>query len=518
AAAPREPEDALKEVVRGRLEASGPLSAATLARTLGITEAALAPTLAGLEAEGFALQGRFTLGVESVEWCDRRLLARIHRYTLDRLRKEIEPVSAADFIRFLTYWHHVAPEYRLDGPTGLVAVLETLEGFEIPVSAWEDSVLPARLSHYNPGWLEQLCLSGELAWARLFPPADTSAQRSGATRATPVSLVFRDNLDRQLALRPVPQEERSRVRGVAAELLECLQVRGACFFQELVQRTRHLPVEVEEGLRELVAWGLVTCDGFTGLQSLTSPLRRQPAFRKREPRREGLSPRLAQKPVAGRWSHLYRPAAIPPEDATVVLEHAARALLRRYGVVFPRLLARESGAPPWRDLLRVYRRLEARGEIRGGRFVEGFTGEQYALAEAVQQVRAVRRQPRRGTLISLSAADPLNLIGIVTPGARVPAHPTNRVTYRDGVPVAGDPEAHGADVRYVGHLDAVKPVLTVSETLAFWAGLHGVPTAATGQAVAMALERLGIERLGSAPGKLLSAGQKRRVNLARLLL
>ena len=427
-------EDGLRELLRGRLEASGPTTAGDLATSLGVAASDLTQALAALEAEGFALRGHFSPSQADMEWCDRRLLARIHRYTLDRLRQEIEPVSAADFIRFLTIWHHVEPENRLDGPTGLVAVLGTLEGFEIPASAWEEHVLPSRLAHYNPTWLEQLCLSGELAWARLYPPTDSPSHRAGATRASPVAFVFRDNLDTYLSRAPLTLENGTRLRGVAGEVLDCLEQRGACFFQELVHSTRHLPTEVEEGLRELVAWGLVTCDGFTGLLSLTSPVRRRPIHGRRSQRKEGLGPRLTQRAVAGRWSHLPRPPKAPGDDAQRT-EFLARQLLRRYGVVFPRLLLRETSPPPWRDLVRVFRRLEARGEIRGGRFVSGFSGEQYALPEAVQQLRAVRRKKASGAPVTVTGADPLNLVGILTPGQRVPSLPSNRVCYTDGVPV-----------------------------------------------------------------------------------
>ena len=430
-----ETEPALVEILRGRLEALGPQTSAALAAPLGLTASDIGASLAALEAEGAIIQGRFSPHADDIEWCDRRLLARIHRYTLDRLRQEIEPVSAADFMRFLMQWQHVDPDSKLDGPTGLVAVLEALEGFEVPAAAWEDSVLPARLAHYNPSMMEQLCLSGEVAWARLYPPTDNASQRAGATRMSPIALVFRDNLDAYLSLSPFSHTEEERLRGMAREIVDCLRNRGACFFQELVQRTRHLPSEVEEGLRELVSWGLVTCDGFTGLLSLTSPIRKQPLHRWRERDRGKIGPRLAQKPVAGRWSLLPR-VSDDDIDTDARTEFLARQLLRRYGVVFPRLLLREPATPPWRDLVRVYRRLEARGEIRGGRFVAGFTGEQYAQPEAVHHLRAVRRKTPAGTILAVSGADPLNLVGIVTPGSRVPAQPGNRVVYRDGVPIS----------------------------------------------------------------------------------
>ena len=255
-------EEAFRELARGRLEVLGPITGESLAASLGVEERDMVPALTALEGEGFAVRGHFSSTNGKKEWCERRLLARIHRYTLDRLRKEIEPVSAADFIRFLLTWQHVDEEHRVDGPMGLVAVLEQLEGFEVPISAWEEHILPARLLHYSSEWLDQLCLSGELAWARLYPPPNGGSRRTGATRISPISLVFRDNLDMYLSVVPLSEDERSHLGGVARQVLEFLQQRGACFFMEIVHWSRQLPTEVEEALGELVAGGLATCDGF----------------------------------------------------------------------------------------------------------------------------------------------------------------------------------------------------------------------------------------------------------------
>ena len=428
-------EEALREVLRGRLEVLGPVTAANLAASLRVGERDVLSALTALEAEGFVLRGHFTTTQGDTEWCDRRLLARIHRYTLDRLRQEIEPVSAADFLRFLLTWHHIDPDHQLDGPMGLVAILELLEGVEIPLAAWEEHILPSRLIHYSPGWLDDLCLSGEVAWARLYPSANTNDQKAGATRSSPISLVFRNNLPMYLGLASSIPDNGAHLRGVARQVLDCLQQRGACFFQEMVQWTLQLPTEVEEGLRELVAWGLITSDGFAGLRALTSPARQRLLRRRRGQRGERSGLLLPQRLAAGRWSLLQRPTEASADTAEQT-ELLARQLLRRYGVVFHRLLLRESNPAPWRNLLRVYRRLEARGEVRGGRFVAGFSGEQYALPEAVQQLRAIRRKKPEGTVITVNGADPLNLVGILTPGQRVPSHPSNRVQYRDGVPIA----------------------------------------------------------------------------------
>ena len=436
-------EDALRELIRGRLECLGPVTAASIASSLGMGEKTVLPALIALESEGFAMQGKFSNADGPVEWCDRRLLARIHRYTLDRLRQEIEPVSAADFLRFLTAWHHIDPDFRLDGPTGLVGVLELLEGFEIPVAAWENHVLPTRLIHYNPSWLDQLSLSGEIAWARLYPSVSSDVRKAGATRSSPVALVFRDNLETYLSLGPPLEERRANLGGVARQVLEVMDHRGACFVQDLVQLTRQLPSEVEDALGELVAWGLITCDGFAGLRGLISPNKHRNQHRRRERQLGRTNRALAPRQAAGRWAQLQVgvPQELPkklPEELNEAgrTEFIARQLLRRYGVVFPRLLTREAHVPPWRDLVRVYRRLEARGEIRGGRFVAGFSGEQYAVPEAVQQIRAIRRKKTEGTLVTVNGSDPLNLVGILTPGQKVSSVPSNRIMYRDGVPVA----------------------------------------------------------------------------------
>ena len=431
-------EEAFRELIRGRLEASGPTTARGLAIALGAQERDVQLALIALEAEGFVLRGSFTTSNGDTEWCDRRLLSRIHRYTLDRLRKEIEPVSAADFIRFLLAWQHVDPEHRLDGPMGLVAVLEQMEGFEVPSATWEGHILPSRLTHYNPTWLDNLCLSGDLAWGRLYPPADSNGHKAAATRISPVSLLFRDNLDMYLSLETAITQQQPGISGVARQILDCLHQKEACFVRELVQWTRQLPTEVERGLGELVAQGLITCDGFAGLRALISPARHRSihyrgGHKLREPSR--LQP--PQGLAAGRWSLLERPTGTGM-DRTEQAEFLARQLLRRYGVVFHRLLVRETLGSSWRDLLRAYRRMEARGEVRGGRFVAGFSGEQYALPEAVQQLRAIRRTAPRGDQVTVNGADPLNLAGILTPDQRVPAFPSNHVSYRDGVPVDTD--------------------------------------------------------------------------------
>ena len=423
-------EDALRELVRGRLESVGPTTAGELAASLGVTPPDIDFALAALEHEGFVLRGRFTPGRSELEWCERRLLARVHRYTLDRLRKEIEPVSGADFMRFLFRWQRVAPGARAEGPDGLAAVLELLDSYEVSAGAWEADVLPARLVDYDPLWLDGLCLSGVVAWGRLSPPVPSNGHKAGPIRATPTALFKRERGAVWRALAEQPDESALPLLHAGRAVLGILDERGASFFGDLVNATGLLRTEVEKGLAELVAWGLVTSDSFAGLRALLVPSERRRSIGGF--RRGGRTAPFGIE-TAGRWSRVRRGSLLPADQ---LAEAVAWQLLRRYGVVFRRLVTRESLLAPWRDILRAYRRLEARGDIRGGRFVGGFSGEQYALTEAVGLLRAVRREEARGELVSISGADPLNLAGIVTPGDTVAALATNRILYRDGIPVA----------------------------------------------------------------------------------
>ena len=428
-------EAAITELVRGRLQGLGPVTTRELAVPMRIDASDVAIALVELEGEGFVLRGRFSeaasapealrQGDATLEWCERRLLARIHRYTLKTLRAEIEPVSGADFMRFLLEWQGVTRSPRPEGVESLAAVIAQLEGYEIPAAAWEGDVLAARLNEYDPHWLDSLCLSGRALWARLQP-----AKSPGATpvRSTPIALVTRRNWSLWNALAAAPGE--SLLSHGARALQDFLAANGASFFEDMVNGTNLLRSQAETALGELVSAGLVNSDGFSGLRALLIPQdkKRQLAARRRRVALFGLED-------AGRWS-LIRKGSTLRDDAQA-LEHIAQILLRRYGVVFRRLLEREADwLPPWHALLRVFRRLEAQGKIRGGRFVNGMSGEQFAIADAVATLRAVRRQEPCGELVSLSAADPLNLTGIVTPGPRVPALAGNRLLFRDGVPVA----------------------------------------------------------------------------------
>jgi ATP-dependent Lhr-like helicase len=420
-------EAAVREFFRGRLGIVGPTTAAALGATVGLAELEAEAALMALEAEGVVLRGRFTPrsgeAAAALEWCDRRLLARIHRYTLNRLRAEIEPVSPADYMRFLFAWQRVDPEHRMAGLEGLAAVVAQLDGFELPAAAWESDVLTARVQEYDPALLDTLSLTGRVGWA-----AGQRGKGMGPIRSTPVALFNRDGSGDRATGRPMVEDV--ELSSNAARMLNALEERGASFFHELVPLSGLLRTQMEQALGELAGMGLVTSDSFAGLRALITPSsKRKPLGA--GPRRHRTAPFGIES--AGRWSLIRRKAA-NDEPETERMERVALTLLRRYGVVFRRLLARETGSPAWRELLLVYRRMEARGEIRGGRFVSGMSGEQFALPEAVGQLRAVRRLERSGRLIGIGAADPLNLTGIVTPGERVAAVARSRVLYRDGVP------------------------------------------------------------------------------------
>ncbi len=419
-------EEARRRLLRGHSEVREPFTPSGLAGRTGLETKDVARGLQQVEASGFVLRGRFTPGREGDEdeFCDRRLLARIHRETLDRLRREIDPVSAQDFMRFLLRWQHVAPGTQLAGRRGARQAVTQLGGFEAPAASWERDLLRARVEDFGPNWLDELCLSGEVAWGRLAPPRSATNGQSGseaarlsrATKVTPVTVASRADLAMLLAAaRADGRVPREPAAGAAAELLALLRERGALFFDELVSGTRRLASDVEEGLRELIAAGLVASDGFQGLRDLT----RRSARRARRGRYLGAG-RYAGGGPAGRWA-LLRPGEADPAERDEFAEELAQLLLRRYGVVFRDVVAAESFTVPWRDLLRALRRLEARGIVRGGRFVSGFVGEQFALPEALEALRAVRRSPREGERVRLSAADPLNLTGVILPGPRIPA-------------------------------------------------------------------------------------------------
>ncbi|HKP38951.1 MAG TPA: DEAD/DEAH box helicase [Pyrinomonadaceae bacterium] len=462
--------DALVEIVRGRLDGLGPVTVAQIAASSSLPVKEIDRALARLEGEGFAMQGQFTpaLGASPtvregsedplvrIEWCSRRLLARIHNYTLNRLRKEIEPVSAADFMRFLFVWQKVAPDHQVEGTQSVSAVLDQLEGFDAPAGSWESEILPARVADYDPAWLDSLCLSGRLTWMRLSPPrlSPEKITSSAPVRSTPVVLINRKNVTMWSKAFPALQDNGAPLSTNTEAVSQYLKDHGASFFVDIVSGTGLLPAMVEEALGELVFRGLISADSFTGLRALLTPLSKS-THREVEKRRRRRKP-VYSMDEAGRWVRLRSapPASeggssIDPE----IIEAIALKLIQRYGVIFRKLLDRESINIPWRDLLRVFRRLEARGEIRGGRFVGGFSGEQFASADAVQLLRSIRRTPPEESMVSLSAADPLNLIGIVTPGGRLATSASNRVLFRDGVPIA---LLEAKEIRFLVELDAAE--------------------------------------------------------------
>jgi len=446
-------EAALAEIVRDRLQGLGPVRADELAASLGLADSQIDAALVQLESEGSVMRGSFTPdGSGQTEWCERRLLARIHRYTVNRLRREIEPVEARDLLRFLFEWQRVAPEARVEGPDAVANIVAQLEGFEAPAAAWETEILPARVNEYDPVWLDELSRAGRVVWTRIAPLHASGERAPSPVRTTPIALASRRNLALWGALARdgagAPPSSR------AQRIVEFIGTHGASFFDEIAEGTGLLRTQIEDALGELVAQGLVNADSFGGLRALLVPSERRRSFDgARRLRRSA----LFGIEDAGRWALARRKrpetpaAARDGADDPEVVEHVARTLLRRYGVVFWRLVAREADwLPPWRNLLRSYRRLEARGEIRGGRFVAGVTGEQFAAPEAIGLLRDMRRRERADALVSLSGADPLNLVGILTPGPRLPALTGNRVLYRDGAPVA---LLAGGEVRFLETLE-----------------------------------------------------------------
>ncbi len=433
-------EEALVELIRARLSGFAPLPVPLIARPLALPASAVALALTRLEAQGYVLRGRFSPGASEDEWCERHLLARIHRYTVKRLRREIEPVELADCMRFLADWQHLSAGTRMQGREALGTLVEQLEGFQAAATAWESDLLPARLKDYGSTWLDELCRSGRIVWTRLSGRLKASG---GPVRGTPIVLLPRRQLGAWHALAsdaPAPE-----LSSRAQRVFDCLQTHGALFFDELQHDAHLLRSELEDALGELVAVGLVNADSFAGLRALLTPASK----RSRTARRTLGGAFIGGMADAGRWALVRKPVAGDVAGHAVLpieaLEHIARVLLRRYGVVFWRLLAREADwLPPWRELLRVYHRLEARGEIRGGRFVAGVAGEQFALPEALALLREVRKRPLAGELLAVSAVDPLNQLGTLLPGSKVPALPGNRILYRDGVPlaalVAGKPQ------------------------------------------------------------------------------
>ncbi len=417
------PEECLVEIIRSRLEVLGPVTVAQLADDLQLTASRVKIALLSLEQEGFVFQGYYTSG-DHTEWCERRLLARIHRYTLKKLRREIAPVAAADFMRYLFEWQFIAPESRLEGPQALENVLDQMEGFEASAASWEGDIFPSRIKDYDYLWLDVHCLSGNFLWGRFA----NKAQTKNPIKTTPLAFVRRTHMDLWKHIRKTV--DTSKLDYKNRRVWEYLSNRGASFFNQIAADLKMLKVEVEESLGELVSYGLITADSFNGLRALLVPGK----FKISHSRRRKKS--IFNIEEAGRWSVIEQQQQQEQDLTQEQMIEIARVLLRRYGVIFRKLVDREKSLPPWRDMVRVFRLLEARGQIRGGRFVAGVWGEQFALKEAVTKLRSVTKKPKSSELLTISATDPINLTGIITPGGRVPAMINNRILYLDGEPVA----------------------------------------------------------------------------------
>lgn len=427
-------EEAMRALLTGWMEHCGPVSVGSLSDVLGLEQSEIDKALLTIEAGGAVLRGNFTdSSGNDKEWCERRLLARIHRLTLGKLRKEIQPVTAAQFMRWLVRWQHIAPGTQLLGQRGTLEILRQLQGYEAPANTWEHQILARRVIRYDPNALDQLCLSGAVGWGRVSPhPAmlAESAERGrrvAPTSVAPITFFARDDADWMSFPHPEPTPE--GLPGLspgAQEVLQFLKQHGASFFADIVRGTRRLKAEIETALWELVAVGFITADGFDNLRALIDPKRRagQGSGRSSRPRDS-----------AGRWSLLF-PGE--PGNHAEQMKGICWMLLKRYGVVFRELLTRESVLPRWREVLIALRRLEDGGEIRGGRFVGGFLGEQFALPIAIESLRACRTEAPNGEIITISAADPLNLAGIVVPGEKIPAISGRFVSFQDGVSVEGN--------------------------------------------------------------------------------
>jgi ATP-dependent Lhr-like helicase len=430
AVSPRE--EALLSLVTGWIAHSGPVSANQLASLLALRASDIEKSLLRLESSGVILRGKFTdPSASEIEWCERRLLARIHRLTLGQLRRQIQSVTPAQFMNWLLRWQHIAPSTQLLGERGTLEAVRQLQGFEAPANSWERQILRRRIADFDPAVLDQLCLTGAVGWGRLSPhPATLEAlptadvkRRVIPTSVAPITFFVREDSEWMIPRREAGEAEVTGLSPDATAVLQFLRQRGASFFADIVRGTGKLKSEVEGALWELVAAGLLTADGFDNLRALIDPKRRSG---------QGIGRASRPRHSAGRWSLLF---SCEVHDRTRALESTCWMLLRRYGIVFRELLTRETNLPNWRELLITLRRLEDRGEVRGGRFVSGFLGEQFALSVAVDSLRAQRNVQPTGELVALSAADPLNLVGIIVPGERVAANSGGLVAFRDGVAV-----------------------------------------------------------------------------------
>jgi ATP-dependent Lhr-like helicase len=435
-------EDALHALVTGWITHSGPVTVNQLAGVLALPTSDIDKSFLRLESSGVILRGKFTdPASHETEWCERRLLARIHRLTLGQLRKQIQSVTPAQFMNWLVRWQHVAPSTQLLGERGTLEAIRQLQGYEAPANSWERQILKRRIADFDPAILDQLCLTGALGWGRLSPHPATlethvatdAKRRITPTSVAPITFFVREDSEWMIPHRETGEAEVTGLSADAAAILQFLRQRGASFFADIVRGTGKLKSEVESALWELVAAGLLTADGFDNLRALIDPKRRSG---------QGIGRTSRPRHSAGRWSLLFSGES---HDRTRALESTCWMLLRRYGIVFRELLTRETNLPKWRELLITLRRLEDRGEVRGGRFVSGFLGEQFALSLAVDSLRAMRSQSPSGEATTISAADPLNLVGIIVPGERVAANSGKLVSFRDGIAV--EPAEHPTVIR-----------------------------------------------------------------------
>jgi len=435
---------ALRQAIQGWMQILGPLTARRMSALIAADTGEVFQALLAIEMSGNILRGVFegtpTEVDAEIEWCDRRLLQRIHKRTLGTLQKQIEPVTPAVFMKWLLRWQHVAPGAQLAGEAGVLQALRQLEGFEAPAVEWERTLLPQRVAQYDPRWLDALCLSGLVGWGRLSPHPAWSAAEGAPRRVVPTSMApiafyVRETaawMETTLAAEEIdPERLRQALSAEAQQVREMLEARGACFLDDLVRRTQLLRSQTERALWELVAAGLAFADSFDALRMLIDVRRRTGTESSQRHERKTV------QSVSGRWSLLREVTEAEADTATrmrardAAIESAARVLLARYGVVFRDLMVRESAMPRWRELLPILRRMEAWGEVRGGRFVSGFGGEQFALADMVSSLREIR-DIRSETECAVAAADPMNLVGILVPGEKVSAVPGRKVRYNGG--------------------------------------------------------------------------------------
>lgn len=442
-------EDASIEVLRGRMECHGPIVVDDLVLKLGWEKMLVLQTLYALENQGFIFQGSYTGNSDEIEWCERKLLHRIHRFTLQTLRKEIKPISAQDYMRFLFRWHRLSEvEDQPEGPMALVGVLEQLEGFEVAAGAWEMEVLAPRMKDYDPSWMDIMSLSGQVMWGRLKAFSSASSGRISPIKTSPMLLIKRENVGVWKAMASKNGEEKE-LTNEARKVKQCLEEKGAQFFSDIVKHTALLKVKVEGALSELAAHGEVTSDSFTGLRALLTPVNNRPRDTGGRSRKKAA---IYGMEHAGRWSLLVSERVdLEADIQKEYTEQLIHTYLKRYGVIFWKLMKREPYAPKWRDLVRVLRRMEAKGELRGGYFISGMSGEQYALPDFIPQLRAIRKQEKTGEEVTISAVDPLNLTGIITPGKHVSNYPGNRIMYKDGEVVA---IKEGEEVSYLFEVDS----------------------------------------------------------------